>query len=132
MKKKKGPWFEPGFDEALKAAILADWQEAAPLSCQDESRRWARLLLEKNPEIDLEIHEGFYYVKGNLNEAEGHMWLVSDGCIFDPTSAQFKGTPDFQFYDTHQYYEGEDLLEHLREYGMKPRGLAVKGPSSGR
>lgn len=114
------PWFEPGFNPLIQAQIQAMWPANPTLACQDEARRWAKRLLEANPEMDIELTEGFFMLDGDPDQAEGHMWLLIDGDIFDPTAMQFKGEIAAVFYEVHLYHEGDDLLAHLADYGMSP------------
>lgn len=95
-------WFEDGFDQSIKTIILESWSEKYTTRCQEESRRWAKYLLESDPDLDVEIHEGFYYVSGDENRAEGHTWVIVDSSIFDPTASQFKEIPDFNNYHPHR------------------------------
>lgn len=110
---KPTPWFEPGFDEIIKAIIEKNWPKNATLICHDEAHRWAKLLLELNPDCEVELNDGMFYVDGDPCNNRGHSWLVVNGCIFDPTAAQFDGNLDSIYYVAHDCCDGDDLLERL-------------------
>lgn len=110
-------WFEYGFSESLKAFIQHNQFVDATNSCLNESHRWAKLLLESGFDIEVELHEGFFQIDGDPCQSEGHTWLTVNGCIFDPTAAQFDGDIDSSFYQVHESCENDDLLERLRQYG---------------
>lgn len=107
------PWFEPGFDEAIKSAIEKNWPQNATNICHDEAHRWAKLLLELNPNCDVELNDGMFHVHGDSRNNCGHSWLVVNGFIFDPTAAQFEGSLNTSYYAAHDWCSGDDLLERL-------------------
>ena len=110
-------WFEPGFDADLQKVILAVNLPKQTLRCQVESHRWAKILLDLNLDIDIEVHDGCYLADGDPNAAEGHTWLVIDGLVFDPTAAQFNAEMDSTFYELHEICDMSDLPARLKAYG---------------
>lgn len=94
-------------------------------SCLEESHRWAKVLLESGLDIDVVLQDGLFMTDGDVDASAGHTWLSVDGCIFDPTAAQFDGEVDASFYEIHEYVDGDALLERLRQYG-----IAVEKPAA--
>lgn len=107
------PWFEPGFDEIIKATILRHWPQNATVICHDEAHRWAKFLLELNSDCDVELNDGMFHIDGNPSDNRGHTWLAVKGCIFDPTAAQFDGSLNPSYYAAFDCCSGEDLLQRL-------------------
>lgn len=114
-------WFGDAFDERVKAFILCNQFADASWSCQFESRRWAKALLEFDDELDIEIKEGMFLIDFDTTTAEGHTWISVNGIIFDPTVGQFDCEPDLSFYDVHILLDRSDVILHLKEYGMDVR-----------
>ena len=112
-------WFEPGFDEKLKAFILENQFADATFSCLNESHRWAKLFLNSGLKVDIYLFEGMYEVDGEPNQAEGHTWLTVNGFIFDPTAGQFEEKIDSMHYVAHDYCDHDDLPARLALYGIK-------------
>lgn len=107
------PWFEPGFNEAIKATIEQHWPANPTIVCHDEAHRWAKVLLELMPGCDIELNDGMFYFNGDLSHNCGHSWLVVDGRIFDPTAAQFDGNLDPSYYVDHDSCSGPELPKRL-------------------
>jgi len=116
-------WFQPGFDPKVKIFIMSHrFADEDPYACQDESGRWAELLLSYGFDVGL---YGGIFDPGDGSVDEGHAWLEVEGSIFDPTAIQF--APPFHHVPLHaisgEYYsedyslEGNDLREEL---GLPP------------
>lgn len=114
MPQEVTPWFEPGFDEELKALIEAHWPEDPTLDAKRETMRWAKLLLEQDSRCAVSICNGEFKLHGDANFAQDHSWLMVAGFYFDPTAAQFDGKVEYKYYVAREYCDEEALVERLR------------------